>query len=294
MQPVLYIIFAIVIGMCLGIALTWIFKKLPEKWLQDYGFDPKSPKYRPSKRMKLFPHGILAGVFCTAFYVAAIIFFPFLTSNTCIIHMIAIILTVPVLFLVLISDRLNRIIPDQFWVLILIFGFLFLISDYTEGTIWFTENAKWFAPLVNRVGGAIIGGGVLWLIGFVAETFTGREAMGQGDMKLLVGCGMVTGIYGLIVLIYVAVIVGVLFAIPLLIRKQMRIKKEEEYIRNSGDPVKARRELQIKKSQIHFADDPDYLAFGPFLAIGAGVFIALEPIFFNMMFDMLTVFGLYF
>lgn len=294
MQPAIYIVLAIILGMVIGLGLTYVFKFIPEKWLQDYGFNPNSPKYRPSKRMKLWPHGFAAGVFCSAFYAAAIYFFPHLASNNWTLHIIAIVLTVPVLFLVLISDRLNRIIPDQFWVLILLFGILFLISDYTDGTIWFSSNAKWYAPIINRVGAAIIGGGLLWLIGFVAETFTGKDAMGQGDMKLLFACGMVTGIYGLVVLFYVAVIVGVIFAIPLLIKKSMRQKKEEEEIRNSDDPVATRKALAQKKAQMHFADDPDYIAFGPFLAIGAGVFIALEPVFLRLMAEQLIIFGLYF
>ena len=77
MQPTLYIIFAIIIGMAIGMGLTYIFKLLPEKWLQDYGFDPKAPNYRKSKRMKIWPHGVLAGIFCSAFYVAIILFYPY-------------------------------------------------------------------------------------------------------------------------------------------------------------------------------------------------------------------------
>lgn len=290
----LHYILSIIVGMAIGIGLTYIFKVLPEKWLQDYGFDPKSPKYRPSKRMKLVPHGIAAGVFCSVFYVAAICLFPHIFTKGMYVRLACFIILVPILFLVLISDRLNRIIPDQFWIMIFILGIGFLISDYVDGTIWFSSEAKWFAPIINRVGGAIIGGGILWLIGFIAETFMSREAMGQGDMKLLFACGMVTGIYGLVILFYVAVIIGVCFAIPLLIKKQIRLKKEAEYVRNSKDPVAARKELQIKKAKMHFADDPDYLAFGPFLALGCGVFVAMEPVFLRLMAEYLVVFNLYF
>lgn len=294
MQPIPYIVVSVILGMLIGIGLTYVFKFLPEKWLQDYGYNPNSPKYRKSKRMKIWPHGICAGIFCSAFYVATIIFFPYLFVTKAYLHIVAIVITVPVLFLVLISDRLNRIIPDQFWVLILIFGFLFLISDYTESTIWFSANAPWYAPLVNRIGGAAVGFGILWLIGFLAETFAGKEAMGQGDMKLLLACGMATGLYGLVILFYVAVIVGVIFAIPLLIKKQMRLKAEEEEVKNSSDPVAKRREIAQRNARIHFADDPDYLAFGPFLAIGAGVFLTMEPVFLRLLAETLVTFGLYF
>lgn len=291
--PLFYIL-SIIAGMAIGIGLTYLFKILPEKWLQDYGFDPKSPKYRPSKRMKIWPHGIAAGVFCSAFYIATTISFPQIFVDGMYIRLVCFILLVPILFLVLISDRLNRIIPDQFWVLILLIGIGLLVSDFVDGTIWFSSEAVWYAPIINRVGGAIVGGGILWLIGFIGETFMGKEAMGQGDMKLLFACGMTTGLYGLIILFYVAVIVGVCFAIPLLIKKQIRLKKEEEFIRNSKDPVATRRALQYKKARIHFADDPDYLAFGPFLALGCGVFVAMEPVFLRMMTEYLVVFNLYF
>ena len=243
---------AAVLGFAAGILLKFLFDRFPEKWLQDYDYDPKSPNYRPSRRMKIVPHGILAGLFCAAFYAAAAYFFKELLTVPMIIHIIAIVLTVPVLFLVLISDKLNRIIPDQFWILIAVFGLIFLASDYVEGSIWFTEDAAWYAPLINRFGAAILGGGVLFLIGFIGEMVASREAMGQGDMKLLAACGLVTGLYGLIVLVYVSVIVAVFFAIPLLIRKRKRIAEEEEYVNNSDDPIRARMELKIKKQEIHF------------------------------------------
>lgn len=294
MVTVISAVIAAVVGFLIGMLLTVVFKYIPESWLQDYDYDPKAPNHRPARRMAIVPHGIFAGVFCAAFYVVAVIFFKDLINKPMPIHIIAFVLIVPVLFLVLISDKLNRIIPDQFWILILFFGFILLASDYAEGTIWFTEEAKWFAPLINRIGAAIVGGGAIFLIGFIGETITGKEAMGQGDMKLLAACGMCTGLYGLIVLIYVSIIVGVIFAIPLLIKKQKRLKEEREYIDNHENPIVAKMELKIKKEEMHFAEDPDYLAFGPFIALGAGVFLALEPTFFNILLPYMNTFGVYF
>ena len=113
-------------------------------------------------------------------------------------------------------------------------------------------------------------------------------------MKLLCACGMVTGIYGIIVLIYVAVILAVFFAIPLLIKKQKRLKEEKLYVEMAENKILAQLELKKKKEAMHFADDPDYLAFGPFLAIGAGVFLTMEPFFFEKMYDTIWMLGLYF
>ena len=131
------------------------------------------------------------------------------------------------------------------------------------------------------------------IIEFICETFLGKEGMGQGDMKLLGASGLLVGCYGLIVLIYVTAFTSVFFAIPLLIKKRIRIYNEEREIRASKDPIAARRALN-KKAQIHFSEDPDYIAFGPFLAIGAIAFLIFEPLSFKLLIDFIYTVGWYF
>ena len=166
--------------------------------------------------------------------------------------------------------------------------------DVFRPLLWFSSEAAWYYPLISKVGAALIGGGFLFLIGFLALTFTGREGMGQGDMRLLLATGLITGIYGLVVLVYVAIGTALLFAIPMLIRKHIRIREEEELIRNSKNPQKLRRALEIKKARMHFADDPDYLAFGPFIALGCGVFAVMEPFFHEQLMNYLSGLGVFF
>lgn len=286
---------AALLGAIIGLSMTFVFKILPEKWLQDYDFNPNSPNYRPSKRMKIFPHGIFAALFGALSYASAAYFsYEYLFVPVKPFHIISIALTIPVVIIVMMSDRLNRIIPDQCSLFILLLGVLALFGDYFEHSIWFNPAAPWYYSVFNRIIAMVIGFGVLWLIGFIAESFMGKESMGQGDMKLLGACGLLIGNHGLIVLIYVASISALFFAIPLLIKKRIRIAKEEEEIRNSKDPVAARRALNKKKAQIHFADDPDYIAFGPFLSLGAAVFLVLEPICFKLLFDFILATGWYF
>ncbi|MCR4688668.1 MAG: A24 family peptidase [Saccharofermentans sp.] len=289
------IIIGVVLGALSGLCTTFLFKKLPESWLQDYGVKETDPNYRVSKRMRIMPEGLIAGVISALFYIAFAVFCKanFIDAFKP-VHVAAIVLLVPVLVLVMMADKLNRIIPDQFSIVIAVLGILLMISDYTEGSVWFSAQARWYIPLLNRILGALIGGGILWLIGFLTLTFTGRDGMGQGDMRLLAACGLITGCYGLVILIYVAVFSALIFAIPLIIRKQRRLKKEEEMIRNSANPRKTRRALEIKKARMHFADDPDYLAFGPFLALGCGVFAVMEPFFFAKMSATLSVLGVLF
>ena len=295
MNKILLAVIAGLLGIGIGLSLTYIFKLLPEKWLQDYGYDEKAPDFRLSKRMKTVPHGILAALSCALFYVLTVIFCYenyFVTVKP--IHLAVILIAVPIIFLVAVADRLNRIIPDEFPLFLLILGFAGLAGDFLEGTIWFSSECTWYHIVLNRVLALLIGGGFLWLIGFITETFMGREAMGGGDVKLLGACGMLVGCYGLVVLIYFAVFSAVFFAIPLLVRKTVRKKKEEKEIRESKDPVKTRREIAKRRAQIHFADDPDYLAFGPFLALGCAVFVIMEPFFFEHMRQFLQILGVYF
>lgn len=283
------------LGALTGIVTTFLFKRFPESWLQDYGVKETDANYRISKRMRLYPEGLIAGIIAILFYVAFAIFSKaaFIDSFKP-LHVAVVILLVPALVLVMMADKLNRIIPDQFSIYIALCGILSIVSDYTEGSLWFSAEAKWYLPLLNKLLGALIGGGLLWLIGFLTLTFTGRDGMGQGDMRLLAATGLITGCYGLVILTYVSVFSALIFAVPLLIRKQIRLKKEEEMIRNAPNPRKMRRALEIKKARMHFADDPDYLAFGPFLALGCGVFAVLEPVFYSKMAATLSILGVLF
>ena len=128
------------------------------------------------------------------------------------------------------ADKLNRIIPDQFSIYIGGCGVLAVLADIFEGSVWFSGDAKWWVPLLNKVIASVVGGGVIWLIGFLSITFLGTEGMGMGDMWLLFATGLITGCYGLIVLIYVSIFSALIFAVPLLVRKMKRINAEKKRI----------------------------------------------------------------
>ena len=228
---------AIALGALMGYLDKILFAKFPEAWLQDYGVSETDVNYRISKRMRMFPEAVVAMGISAAMYVAAVIFLkPVYFDTPKPLHIAVIVLMVPVLVLIMMADKLNRIIPDQFSVALGLIGLVSIAADLVEGSIWFTPEAPWYYPLVSKILAALIGSGFLFLIGFIALTFTGREGMGQGDMRLLLATGLITGMYGLIVLVYVSIFTAVLFAIPMLIKKRIRIQKEEEMIRNSKNP----------------------------------------------------------
>ena len=295
MNIVLYFVFAVVAGILTGVLITWLFGIFPDKWLQDYGVTPQDPDYRPSKRMRPFPEGAIAVAFCVICYVLAVYFcrddyiYAFRP-----LHLLVILLVIPVLMLVMMADKLNRIIPDQFSIYIAACGVLSVAADLLEGAVWFSADVKWWIPLLNKIIASVVGGGIIWLIGTLSVTFLGREGMGMGDMRLLFATGLITGCYGLVVLVYVSIFSAVIFAVPLLIRKWKRVSAEKKRIAESDNPRAEKLKIQREKAKIHFAEDPDYMAFGPFLALGCAVFVIMEPFFFQKMFQTIVILGVYF
>lgn len=286
---------AAIFGAIIGYSQTFVFAKIPEKWLQDYGVKETDPDFRLSKRMKLIPHGVLSALFCAAIYTLFVVFsYEAYITPPAIFHILSLMTATPIIVIVMMSDRLNRIIPDECSIALAAIGLFMMVGDFFEKDVWFSESAAWYIPLLNRVIAAIVGGGVLFIINFICLTFLGKEGMGQGDMKLLAACGLMVGCYGLVVVIYVGIIVAVFFAIPLLIRKYMRKAAEKKEIAQAEDPAAKRLEIAKRKAQIHFADDPDYLAFGPFLALGTAVYLAMEPFFYSKMVEYMVLFGLAF
>ena len=105
---------AALVGAIVGYSQTFVFAKIPEKWLQDYGVKETDPDFRLSKRMKLFPHGVLSALFCAVIYTlfTVVCFNVYVNPPAC-FHIIAMFLATPVIVIVMMSDRLNRIIPDE-------------------------------------------------------------------------------------------------------------------------------------------------------------------------------------
>lgn len=295
MNIAIWYVLAVVAGVAAGALITYLFGIIPDKWLQDYGVTPEDPKYRPSKRMRPFPEGLIAAVFCAVSYCVAIFFcHADYINNFKPMHLAVIFLVIPALMLVMMADKLNRIIPDQFTMYIGLCGILSVLADIFEGSVWFSPDAHWWVPLLNKVIASLIGGGFIWLTGSLSMTFLGKEGMGMGDVWLLIATGLITGCYGFVVLIYVAIFAALFFAIPKLVRKIKRISAENKRIKQAENPREEKLKIQREKAAIHFAEDPDYLAFGPFLALGCAVFVVMEPFFFDKMFMTMMLFGVYF
>jgi leader peptidase (prepilin peptidase) / N-methyltransferase len=87
-----------------------------------------------------------------------------------------------------------------------------------------------FPPgVLDAVLGAIVGGGVLWLIAEAYFRFTGQEGMGGGDVKMLAMIGAFLGWKLVLVTLFVSSLAGSLLGALLILSKKGSMKQALPY-----------------------------------------------------------------
>ena len=86
----------------------------------------------------------------------------------------------------------------------------------------FADMPIWVASLGGAVIGAIVGGGSLWLMGWLWEKLRGVEAMGLGDVKMMFMVGAYLGWRLTILTIFVGVLSGSIIGVLLMARQRER------------------------------------------------------------------------
>lgn len=102
----------------------------------------------------------------------------------------------------------------------------FLLPDIlTQALLWVgligSALSLTHTPLLQSLGGAVLGYGLLWLVSWSFAKLAGKEGMGQGDLKLLAGLGAWVGVWSLLPLILLASISGLIFGIVQKFRGQL-------------------------------------------------------------------------
>ncbi len=101
-------------------------------------------------------------------------------------------------------------------------------------------------PLRSLLGAVVAGGG-LYLLGWIATKALKKDAMGFGDVKLLAGYGALMGVTGAVETLLVAALLGIVVMVPYGV-------------------LAAKKSAQNKNSE-----EAGQIPFGPFLAIAAPV-----------------------
>jgi len=105
-----------------------------------------------------------------------------------------------------------------------------LAIPYLTGSLYFDDlpslahgtlatSPVWVVSLVGAFLGALIGGGSLWLMGWMWEKLRGVEAMGLGDVKMMFMVGAYLGWRLTILTIFVGVLSGSIIGVGLMARQ---------------------------------------------------------------------------
>jgi leader peptidase (prepilin peptidase)/N-methyltransferase len=81
---------------------------------------------------------------------------------------------------------------------------------------------QWALSLVGAVLGALLGGGSLWLVGWLWERVRGVEAMGLGDVKMMLMVGAYLGWPLTALTIFLGVLTGSIIGVALMLRRGER------------------------------------------------------------------------
>lgn len=198
------IIIGIVSGILLGRGSIFIFNNMPIKWFSEQGEQSKiSPKYISNT-----PWGYIF----TAYFGAAGIYLGITES---IYFQIATIFLLFILLEMAIGDILYMIIPNQLQIMLIITGIGFIL-----------EHENYLDPIYGAAAGFVIG----MLIHLTGKIFYKKEAIGGGDIKLLIGIGICLGIKGIISIFLLSVIFQLLHIIYLTLFKHEKINKHRPYV----------------------------------------------------------------
>ena len=116
------------IAAIIAVPAYYIFNKMPEAWLQDYDFDPKAENVRWAKRLKPYHIGIFAIIYAVLVFISSAMYPDFLCFGNW-LRVIALLLAFPGFTVIIMSDALNRIIPDHIIVLNILLSILYFVTD---------------------------------------------------------------------------------------------------------------------------------------------------------------------
>lgn len=107
----------------------------------------------------------------------------------------------------------------------LIFPVIFVENPFTDTFFAPLSNISgpgWMVSLIGALLGALVGGGSLWLVGEAWKRFRGVDAMGLGDVKMMLGVGALLGWRLAIVTIFLGAFSGAIVGGIVVLRQKDR------------------------------------------------------------------------
>jgi leader peptidase (prepilin peptidase)/N-methyltransferase len=193
----------------------------------------------------------------------------------------------------------------------LVMAFLPYVEPPIAGSRWVIAHAGpaplgvWWGPVANSVVGALAGALLLWGIGFLGSIVFRKQAMGFGDVKLMLLFGAFLGWQLSIALIFLASFLGAVYGISMMAASAIVSRRKplpteearqaesdrtvEEIRRVVDDPAEGPSFTNREKSVLvrtlakpvvcAVSESPRHLPFGPHLAMAAWILMTYEGVF---------------
>ena len=228
MYAITALIFAVA-GIVCGLIAGPIMDRMPAKCFCDYDETPDARHKPPrlSKKQRIVSAVILAAVFAVL-------------EMRCGagVKGIALCLFCAVMVMTAMSDLKFFIIPDEF-----------IIAGCVFSVIAAMPHIMTAPSLVNKLSpvfGAVIGAGIILGINLLGRLLYKKDALGMGDLKLMIVCGIACGAGGTLIALAIGIIAAaVFFAVGIALKR-------------------------IKQG--------DYLPLGPFLVFGTVFTLCFRPL----------------
>lgn len=218
-----HLIFTLV-GITQGILSVWILNRLPNHWLTEVDEEP-SLAVTAFPRWSANPLAVVGALLLGgAAWLGA-------SSNTPPWQLTITLILLQVLWMIALSDAKYQIIPDQFTLLLAVMGMLARLSQP-------------MSLLTSVLPAMLVTVAIPALVGFLWSQWRNQDALGMGDLKLLLAFSLIFGwpMAGLVLFTGI-MLAGLYFSLLLVLRK-----------------------LQLS----------DHSALGPFLSLAAAVWLLGE------------------
>jgi len=201
---ILYYFFAGLSGMIVGQFTDWLIKRTTNK--QKIFCKELFCEYIPYLRVN-----------SKLVYPMAILYMILLATCGVSLKLLEYMLISPLLVATLVIDIKQTIIPNRITLMLFEIGIIFT-------AIFGFDNID---NLLQSVGGMLIGGAIFIIITLVGKVFVGKEAMGLGDVKLMIALGLIFGMKQILMISVASFLIGAIISIILLIAHR---KKNSDYI----------------------------------------------------------------
>lgn len=200
-------IIASMLGILLGQIARHLIRRLPEIIEEENAAKLLIPTLKKDFKLDIICSGINVIIFNLLVH--------FLGLN---FESVMYMLVVGCLQIVFAVDYSIQMIPDTVQVLLAFLGIVNTIVAFVmEGT----------ASGLGYIFGGIIGGGIFYLLGLMGKLMFKKESMGFGDVKLMVGVGLIFGVKATLTITLVSFFVSAVISILLIVCK---VKKIDSYI----------------------------------------------------------------